>query len=205
MSTPAPAPTTVDRILEAAVRLFARQGYVATSMEEIAREVGITKPAIYHHFKGKDALLRALAHIVERENGRLIDEVRNLRLPLPDLMLALIERRLALARAYPDWIRFMLRLDIASTDIPEVTDLFRMHEEWHARELALVESALGGLALRPGVGLDRFVQFSHDAVFAYIARTTVCGQCGIDDPAVEARYLRDMILFGALGRTDERA
>ena len=51
---------TRGRILEVALRMFARRGYVTTSMEEIAREVGVTKPAIYHHFKGKDAIFLAL-------------------------------------------------------------------------------------------------------------------------------------------------
>jgi AcrR family transcriptional regulator len=46
-------------VLRAAVELFNRRGYDATSMGELARELGLTKPAIYHHVTSKDQLLGA--------------------------------------------------------------------------------------------------------------------------------------------------
>ena len=49
-----------DRILEASLELFARQGYVATSMRQIAAAVGIRAPSLYNHFAGKEAILTAL-------------------------------------------------------------------------------------------------------------------------------------------------
>jgi len=49
-----------DRILQAAVRCFARRGYCATTMEEIAAEAGIAKGAAYIYFAGKEALFLAL-------------------------------------------------------------------------------------------------------------------------------------------------
>ncbi|TYB51339.1 TetR/AcrR family transcriptional regulator [Nonomuraea sp. PA05] len=44
-------------ILRAAVELFNRRGYDATSMGDLAKELGLTKPAIYHHVTGKEQLL----------------------------------------------------------------------------------------------------------------------------------------------------
>ena len=40
---------TRERIMEAALRLFARNGYPGTSMSDIAAQLGITKPALYKH------------------------------------------------------------------------------------------------------------------------------------------------------------
>jgi len=45
-----------DIILERAVEHFSKNGYELTSLENIAKECGITKPAIYYHFKDKAAL-----------------------------------------------------------------------------------------------------------------------------------------------------
>ncbi|CCH76037.1 TetR [Nostocoides japonicum T1-X7] len=45
-------------VLRAAVDLFNRQGYEATSMGDLARELGFTKSAIYHHVPSKEHLLR---------------------------------------------------------------------------------------------------------------------------------------------------
>ena len=40
---------TKERILEAALELFAQSGYSRTSMNDIAKQLGITKGALYKH------------------------------------------------------------------------------------------------------------------------------------------------------------
>ncbi|TLF60415.1 TetR/AcrR family transcriptional regulator [Nonomuraea sp. KC401] len=54
------APPTRDRLVEAALELFARQGYAATSLRQIAEAVGVRESAIYAHFSGKQALYDVL-------------------------------------------------------------------------------------------------------------------------------------------------
>ena len=54
---------TRERIMEAAIRLFARNGYPGTSMSDIAAQLGITKPALYKHYAAKQEILD---RIVER-------------------------------------------------------------------------------------------------------------------------------------------
>ena len=65
MTDPAAAPRRgrpgydADTVLRRAVDLFNRQGYEATSMGDLAAELGLTKSAIYHHVPSKEALLAA--------------------------------------------------------------------------------------------------------------------------------------------------
>ena len=66
-------PGTRDRILDAAIRLFAEDGYEATSIKRITRAVNLTESALYRHFKGKENLL---AEIVAY-TGRMVSQ------PLP--------------------------------------------------------------------------------------------------------------------------
>lgn len=47
-----------DRLLEAAVRVFAREGYAGTKVLDITREAGLSTTAIYGRFGSKEALLR---------------------------------------------------------------------------------------------------------------------------------------------------
>lgn len=49
-----------DAILRAAADLFAARGYSGVSLEEIGTAVGVSGPAVYRHFAGKQALLGAL-------------------------------------------------------------------------------------------------------------------------------------------------
>ncbi|HEY2948327.1 MAG TPA: TetR/AcrR family transcriptional regulator [Micromonosporaceae bacterium] len=48
-----------DEILEIAVGLFAARGYHGVSMDDIGSAAGVTGPALYHHFAGKEAMLAA--------------------------------------------------------------------------------------------------------------------------------------------------
>jgi len=63
-----PTPVTARRgrpgydqatVLRRAIEVFNRQGYDATSIGDLARELGVTKSAIYHHVPSKEALLAA--------------------------------------------------------------------------------------------------------------------------------------------------
>lgn len=56
---------TKERILETALELFAQSGYLGTSMSDIAKELGITKGALYKHYTSKQEILNS---IVERMN-----------------------------------------------------------------------------------------------------------------------------------------
>ena len=53
-------PSSSERILSTALELFAVRGYDATSVREICEAAGITKPTLYHFYKSKDGVLRAL-------------------------------------------------------------------------------------------------------------------------------------------------
>ncbi len=52
---------TRTRIQEIALKLFVEQGYETTSLREIAEALGVTKAALYYHFKSKDEIVASLA------------------------------------------------------------------------------------------------------------------------------------------------
>jgi AcrR family transcriptional regulator len=51
---------THRRIQQAALELFTEQGYERTSLREIAERLGVTKAALYYHFRAKEDILTAL-------------------------------------------------------------------------------------------------------------------------------------------------
>jgi AcrR family transcriptional regulator len=58
--TAAPPPDTRTRILDAALELFTEHGFDGTTLQQIADRLGVTKAALYYHFRSKDELLQAL-------------------------------------------------------------------------------------------------------------------------------------------------
>jgi AcrR family transcriptional regulator len=63
------AEDTRAAIVAAARSLFGERGYARSSLDEVAERARVTKGAVYHHFRGKEALLRAVYEEVVRELG----------------------------------------------------------------------------------------------------------------------------------------
>lgn len=84
------ANTTRDRILSAAVDLFATQGYDATSVAQVIDRAGLTKGGFYHHFTSKDALLyEVYGDLITRQLEHM-DAILAQRLPAAATLRALI-------------------------------------------------------------------------------------------------------------------
>lgn len=60
--TKAEAQATRNALLDAAEKLFSEQGVASTTLLQVASEAGLSRGAIYWHFKGKDDLFQALMH-----------------------------------------------------------------------------------------------------------------------------------------------
>jgi AcrR family transcriptional regulator len=70
-----PRSDTRQRIQEVARHLFARQGVQRTSLQDIADELGITKPALYYHFSSREDLVRSiLVPLIEEGERFVVDQ-----------------------------------------------------------------------------------------------------------------------------------
>lgn len=68
------AELTRQLVMAAALKVFSRQGYAATRLEDIAEEAGVTRGAIYWHFKNKADLYTALQYHAAEQLGLVVEE-----------------------------------------------------------------------------------------------------------------------------------
>jgi len=117
-------PGRKGQILECAMSVFDEYGYDAGSMREIASRVGVRESALYRHFAGKEAILKALIRVVgtaARDEALAFiagikgDDIRS-------EVLAVIENRRQAVLAYGPLLRLIL--PIAPRN-PEILDEFR--------------------------------------------------------------------------------
>ena len=73
---------TKDKILEEALKLFAQSGYMGTSMNDIASKLGVTKAALYKHYKSKQEILDS---IIDKMNELDMERVKRYEMPEGDL------------------------------------------------------------------------------------------------------------------------
>jgi TetR/AcrR family transcriptional regulator, cholesterol catabolism regulator len=71
-----------QEILRTAARLFQQQGYDATSMNDVAAALKLSKGGLYHHFQSKDEILfNIMSHAMDITEERVINVVRRIENP----------------------------------------------------------------------------------------------------------------------------
>ncbi|MCD6060839.1 MAG: transcriptional regulator [Moraxellaceae bacterium] len=79
LSHASPAHETRERIIASAARVFARKGFQKASLDEIAADAGMTKGAIYWHFRNKNDLLFAMLDCrLQRDTAPLMGDLHTL-------------------------------------------------------------------------------------------------------------------------------
>lgn len=64
---------TIRKIMSVARAHFAEQGYAVTALEDIVEQASLTRGALYHHFKSKKGLFRAVLEEVQQEIGQRVE------------------------------------------------------------------------------------------------------------------------------------
>jgi len=81
-----------EMILARAAHLFARRGYPATSMNEVAEACKLSKASLYHYYRDKYSLLLSIAEGHVSRLKRVVNEVEERRLPADQELRELIRR-----------------------------------------------------------------------------------------------------------------
>jgi len=132
---------TRERMLDAAVELFHRHSYAGTSLQMIADELGLTKGAIYHHFRTREDLLRAIV-------TPMLDELRI-------IVETAEQHRGARARAehmlqgYAGLLAVNRRVAAVLALDPGVLEVLRANPDWNrliGRQIALLADVEAGEA-----------------------------------------------------------
>ncbi|RJL35470.1 TetR/AcrR family transcriptional regulator [Bailinhaonella thermotolerans] len=103
-----------EQILDAATRAFARAGYAATGLDDVAAEAGITRVILYRHFESKADMYRA---VLDRACLRLIETVG-----VDDFDENAIPALLRAAAADPDGFRLLFHHAAREPEFRELTD-----------------------------------------------------------------------------------
>jgi len=136
---------TRQRILAAAAECFAADGYAATSIRDIARDVGVTVGAIYVHFPSKERLLVAVYELGVDRIGEAVDAALREPADAWGRLEAAVRAHLEALLNNAGFARVIVR--VTPSDVTEVAgDLRRLRDGYEERFRALID----GLALAPG-------------------------------------------------------
>jgi AcrR family transcriptional regulator len=154
------AAATRREILEAAQRLFERQGYAATTMAAIAAEAGVALKTVYVAFETKSGLLRALWHLLLRgdEDDVPIPERAWYREvvaePDPERKLRLGAHNARLVKERAAALMGVIR-SAAASDADAAELWSRIESDFYDNQRAIVQALHDGGALRDGLDVAR--------------------------------------------------
>ncbi|MBI5322264.1 TetR/AcrR family transcriptional regulator [Bradyrhizobium sp.] len=158
-----------DRILEAAMTVFRRHGFRRSSIEETAEAAGLTRQALYHHFKSKEALFRAVierVHDVALADGaKAAERAEAAGKTLADILVAQVAARLKAFIASFDGSPHVEEL--FSEHLLQARDLYQHYAALHdAQVAATIERAARRekLALAPGMTAAKLARYIELAV-----------------------------------------
>lgn len=129
---------TKERIMDTALELFAEKGYLGTSMNDIAKQLGFTKAALYKHYTSKQEILN---RIVERMNEMDYERAKQFEMPegnLTEIVAAYQKTPIEKVRAYSKaqflhWTeedfssRFRKMLTLEQYRDPEMAQLYQKY------------------------------------------------------------------------------
>ena len=127
-------------LLDAAIDVFARQGYAATRMEDVARRAGVAKGTVYVYYRDKEALFQAaVRHLIGPAIETVEHAVEDFQGPTEQLLRLLIGtvyQRIVSTRA-PALVRLLIA---ESERFPELARFY--HREVLSRGMAAISRVL---------------------------------------------------------------
>jgi AcrR family transcriptional regulator len=97
-------------VLSAAVALFIRKGYDATSIDDIAKSLNVTKSAVYHHVTSKDQLLAEALDEALDELDNAVDEAARGAGPASQRLRDVVRRSVEVLVAHQSAVTLLLRV-----------------------------------------------------------------------------------------------
>ena len=156
------AGATRRRILAAAERLFAAQGYAAVTMEEIAREAKVSLATIYLHFSGRAAVVGALAEEIAAAPELSVEQVEQVDQGADPVEQAQIGAHIMRQVNKRAW----LVVDILRGHRGSDPELERLWTLWRQGHLDAMRRAAEAIASRGGLRPGLSVEAAADALYA---------------------------------------
>ena len=115
-----------DQLVRCAAAVFVRGGFAGTSMDDVAREAGVTRLIVYRIFESKDVLYRAVLETVIDDMAASFEARADE--PIASMLLGV-------ARRHPDGFRLLWRHAAHEPEFREVAALFKVAVTEYAIEL----------------------------------------------------------------------
>lgn len=192
-----------QRILEAAGRCFARDGFAKATVEEIARQAGVSKGLVYVHFASKDELLEAVLEETLREWREVTWKDVEAQADGALETIAVMHRSsVRFARSHPV-LRTILARDARLLLHPGDRRTRESMAEWRRGLIEILEAGVESGEIRPDVDVERTADVIRLLHLSFLDRLYTPGPIDTGDESLVSTSID--ILLNGLARDRRRS
>jgi AcrR family transcriptional regulator len=163
-----------EQLLRAAATAFARGGFAATSMDDVAAAAGVTRLIVYRHFDTKEELYRAvLERVADRVRDRFLEGLHH----TPPRRGFVVGSMLAAAREQPDGFRLL------TGHAAREPQFVALHHQWWSAAEAVADRMVGSTLPDPALRA-----WADHTVVAYLVDSVVAW-LDTGDPAQDHEFV----------------
>ena len=106
-----------ERIMQGALELFAKKGFYATTIPDIAKAIGMSAGNMYNYFKSKDILAKEIIRFISAYLGKKLKEINESNMSTKEKTKAIVTVYFQTAKLKPEMIDYFLRVYLSNREV----------------------------------------------------------------------------------------
>jgi len=187
-----------QEILDATIKIFAKKGFKATTLDEIAEKSEFGKGTIYNYFSSKEEIYKEIICSILTKNRKSVQEVDETTNNLYDFILETTKRQITFCLNNKDAFLLLMfaKMHHAKSTSPEVSKIMNDHEKKMLKHIAeKTEAAFANNEIRR-LDSEKIIRLFKSAGFAYIYELIMSQNLKEENIDDEAIFITDILFNG---------
>ena len=187
-----------QEILDATIKIFAKKGFKATTLDEIAEKSEFGKGTIYNYFSSKEVIYKEIICSILTKNRKSVQEVDETTNNLYDFILETTKRQISFCLNNKDAFLLLMfaKMHHAKSTSPEVSKIMNDHEKKMLKHISeKTEAAFENNEIRR-LDSEKIIMLFKSAGFAYIYELIMSQNLKEENIDDEAIFITDILFNG---------
>jgi len=181
-----------ERLFRAALALFAKKGYLETTVEDITEAIDVGKGTFFNYFPSKDHILLGFAETQLAKLELIVREILNSSLPMRESLRGLVHRMTEAPIQNPAVVRALLQAHLSSPVVRE--EMFRLHRAHQKLIGGMLRHGQQRGEIRRDLDPEDLAQVFRQSIFGTLLFWSLVG-----DASLTARIEQSMtVLWGGI-------
>jgi AcrR family transcriptional regulator len=168
-----------ERLFRSALALFAKKGYLQTTVEDITEAADVGKGTFFNYFPSKEHILLGFAEMQLDKLTTLVREIRQSTLPINECLRGLVHRMTEAPIQNPAVVRALLQAHLSSQNVRD--EMFRLHREHQKLIGGLLRHGQEQGEVRNDLPAEEIAQVFRQTIFGTLLFWSLVGDASLTE------------------------